>query len=158
ASAFVDTWAGGFWAATGTAAALAAGLWRRDTDDGLQGVRAALWVVAGGLRLFGVTGELGRLFRQQIASAAAARLSGGLAVSAWGLMFAAAVVGTGCRRSIGPVRKAVLAVAAAAVAKVVLVDLAVLEAWYLVGSVFVLVCVSLGIAYLYRLHARAAGA
>src|SRR5690606_15531629 len=90
APAFVDAWAGGFWSATGTAAALAAGLWRRVPEDRLQGVRAALWAVAGGLLLFGVTGELGRLFRQQIASADAARLSGGLAVSAWWLLCAAA--------------------------------------------------------------------
>jgi uncharacterized membrane protein len=155
APAFVDVWGMALWAVTAGAAGLAGGLRREEGADPIRGIRNALWVLAGGLLLFGVTGELGRLFEQQVRPESA-RLAGGLAVSAWWLLFAGALVALGFRRSHAPVRQAGLAVAALALLKVVLVDLAELDALYRVASVLILGCVSLGIAYLY--HQRARGA
>ena len=116
-----------------------------------------LWIVSGGLLLFGVTGELARLVAQQIEAASTARLAGGLAISAWWLLFAGALVALGFARGLAPVRQAGLAVAALAVLKVLLADLAGLDALYRVGSVLILGCVSLGIAYLYHRRARSGG-
>jgi uncharacterized membrane protein len=124
----------------------------------VAGIRALLWIVAGGLLLFGVTAELGRLFGQQVEAASTARLAGGLAISAWWLLFAGALVAIGFARGLARVRQAGLAVAALALLKVVFGDLAGLDALYRVGSVLILGCVSLGIAYLYHRRARAGGA
>ena len=157
APAFVDTWSLAWWAVTAGIAGLATGL--RKTDDAVpvEGLRAFLWIVAGALLLFGVTGELGRLFAQQVHPAATARLAGGLAISAWWLLFAGALVSIGFARALAPVRQAGLVVAALALMKVVFADLAGLDALYRVASVLILGCVSLGIAYLYHRRARAAG-
>ena len=77
---------------------LAAGLFRaRPEDAELERIRSGLWVVAGLLPLFGVTGELRRYFRLEHAEDAS--LASGLAVSAWWLMFAAALVTYGFRRA-----------------------------------------------------------
>ena len=157
APAFVDTWALASWAVAAGVAGLATG--SRPPQDDAQGgaIRAGLWIVAGGLVLFGVTGELGRLFAQQVEPESTARLAGGLAISAWWLLFAGALVAVGFARGLAAVRQAGLAVAALALLKVVLADLAGLDALYRVGSVLILGCVSLGIAYLYHRRARASG-
>jgi uncharacterized membrane protein len=77
-------------------------------------------------------------------------------VSAWWLVFAAALVVLGLRRSLRPVRLAGLAVAGLAVLKVLVFDLSSLDALYRVGSVFILGLVSLLLAYLYHRQARSA--
>lgn len=155
-AAFIDAWALALWAVTAGIAGLAAGM-RRSADAGpLEGLRAFLWVVAGGLLLFGVTGELGRLFLQRVQQVGVARLAGGLAISAWWLLFAGALVIFGFARGLAPVRQAGLVVATLALVKVLFADLAGLDALYRVGSVLILGCVSLGIAYLYHRRARAA--
>jgi len=146
------------WLALGVSVALAAGLFRRTPDgDGPRLTRAGLWLVAGALALFGVTGEIDRWFRQAGLDPGTADLAGGLAVSAWWLLFAAALVVTGLRRGVRPARLGGLAVAGLAIAKVLLFDLSSLDALYRVASVFILGLVSLVLAYLYHRQARTSG-
>jgi len=64
------------------------------------------------------------------------------------------VVLLGFRRDLPPLRVAGLGVAAAAVAKVLFSDLASLDAFYRIGSVFILGIVSLALAWLYHRQAR----
>ena len=104
--------------------------------------------------LFGVTGEIRRFFSLRETSVEAAQLAGGLAVSAWWLVFAAALVAVGFGRSLKEVRLAGLAVAGLAVVKVLVYDLSSLDALYRVGSVFILGLVFLLLAYLYHRQAR----
>ena len=70
-------------------------------------------------------------------------------MSAWWLVFAAALILFGFRRGIKPIRMAGLAAAGLAVAKVVLFDLSSLDALYRIGSVFFLALVMLSLAYVY---------
>jgi len=157
-AAFVGPWALVLWLGLGVTAALAAGLWRRDPPgDAARLVPAALWLTAGALALFGVTGELRRFFRLREGSVEAAQLASGLAVSAWWLVFAAALVMLGLRRRMRSARLGGLAVAGLAVFKVMVFDLSSLDALYRVGSVFILGLVSLLLAYLYHRQARDAG-
>ena len=107
---------------------------------------------------FGVTNELTRFFEQTVMSRSTARLAGGLAVSAWWAVFAAGLVILGFQRKLKAVRIAGLAVSGLAVAKVLLFDLSELDALYRIASVFTLGLVSLGVAYLYHRHAKAAEA
>jgi uncharacterized membrane protein len=153
--AFVGTWALALWGAIAATTALAAGLFPVEEGREHQPLaRAALWLTAGLLLLFGVTGELRRHFVLASSSAETAGLAGGLAVSAWWLVFAAALVLLGFRRALKPVRLAGLAVAGLAVVKVIMFDLAALDALYRVGSVFLLGLVMLSLAYLYYRHDR----
>ncbi|HEY7612790.1 MAG TPA: DUF2339 domain-containing protein, partial [Gemmatimonadales bacterium] len=75
----------------------------------------------------------------------------------WWLVFAAALVLLGFRRSIKQLRLAGLAVAGLAVAKVVIYDLSSLDALYRVGSVFLLGLVMLSLAYVYYRNDRSEG-
>jgi len=157
--AFVGSWALALYGAITAAALLAAGLWRQTEkaeDAGLM--RPALWVIAGAMMLFGLTGEIRRHFELRALSAETASLAAGLAVSAWWLVFAAALVGLGFRRSLKPARLAGLLVAGLAVAKVIFHDLSSLDALYRVGSVLLLALVTLSLAYLYYRHDRAGDA
>ena len=149
--AFVGPWALALWGVTAAALALAAGLLKAKEKEGeAQLVRSGLWAVAGLLLvLFGVTGEIRRYFELEPAVAVTAELAAGLAVSAWWLVFAAALILVGFRRGIKPMRMAGLAVAGLAVAKVVLFDLSSLDALYRIGSVFFLALVMLSLAYVY---------
>ena len=113
-----------------------------------------LWVGAGALLLFGVTGEIRRFFRLRETSIETAHLAGGLAVSAWWLVFAAVLVVVGLRQGIRPARLGGLTVAGLAVFKVLVFDLSSLDALYRIGSVFILGLVSLLLAYLYHRQAR----
>ena len=113
--------------------------------------------MAGLLLLFGVTGEIRRYFDLESLSRVTAELASGLAVSAWWMVFAAALVLVGFRRSLKQLRLAGLAVAGLAVAKVVIFDLSSLDALYRVGSVFLLGLVMLSLAYLYYRHDRSEG-
>ena len=119
-------------------------------------MRSGLWIVAGAMMLFGVTAEIRRYFRIRSISSETANLASGLAVSAWWLVFAAALVVMGFRLSLKPARVAGLLVAGLAVLKVVLFDLSSLDALYRVGSVFILALVALSLAYLYYRSDRSA--
>lgn len=152
-SAFTGAWALALWGAIAATVALAAGLFRQlPAEEEQRLARPGLWVVAGLMALFGVTGEIRRYFRLE--HPAEASLAGGLAVSAWWLTFAAALVVHGFRREVKASRLAGLAVAGLAVIKVVVFDLSSLDALYRVGSVFLLGLVTLSLAYLYYRHDR----
>jgi len=124
----------------------------KSNQEETRAIRSGLWMVAGLLALFGVTAEIRRYF--ELAHPAEASLAGGLAVSAWWLVFAAALVGYGFRREVKPFRLSGLAVAGLAVVKVIFFDLSDLDALYRVGSVFFLGLVTLSLAYLYYRHDR----
>jgi uncharacterized membrane protein len=154
-AAFTGRWPVALWGTAGVMVALAAGLWKRGAQSSLGPlIRGILWGLAGAIVLFGVTGEIGRYFAVRTASAQTASLAAGLAVSAWWLVFAAALVGVGFQRDLKPVRVAGLAVAGLAVVKVLLFDLSSLDALYRVGSVFILGLVFLLLAYLYHRQGR----
>jgi uncharacterized membrane protein len=151
--AFVGPWALSLWGAIAATAALAAGLLRTGPQrEETATVRFGLWVIAALMLLFGVTAEIRRFYALQDPEHAS--LAGGLAVSAWWLVFAAALVTVGFRRSIKPLRLGGLAVAGLAVVKVIVYDLSSLDALYRVGSVFLLGLVTLSLAYLYYRHDR----
>jgi uncharacterized membrane protein len=154
-AAFVGSWALALWGTAAVAVGLAAGLWRSVADTGTTPlVRGALWALGGAMVLFGITGEIGRYFELKTLSSQEASLAAGLSVSAWWLIFAAALVTVGFRRSLKPARMAGLAVAGLAVVKVLMVDLSSLDALYRVGSVFILGLVFLMLAYLYHRQGR----
>jgi uncharacterized membrane protein len=153
--AFVGPWALALWGSVATTVAYAARLWRVEGGrEDTRLIRSGLWIVAGGMALFGVTGELRRYFELRSLDAQTASLASGLAVSAWWLLFAAGLVTLGFRLSLQQARVAGLAVAGLAVGKVVLFDLSSLDALYRVGSVFLLALVALSLAYLYYRHDR----
>lgn len=155
-AAFVGHWALALWGAVGATALLAARLFLvKSNQEETRAIRSGLWMVAGLLALFGVTAEIRRYF--ELAHPAEASLAGGLAVSAWWLVFAAALVGYGFRREVKPFRLSGLAVAGLAVVKVIFFDLSDLDALYRVGSVFFLGLVTLSLAYLYYRHDRGEG-
>jgi uncharacterized membrane protein len=151
-AAFLGPWALTLWLALETTVALAVGLLRHPESLHRLGsrVRPLLWILAGLLLLFGVTGELTRGFRLSGLGSVTAELAGGLSVSAWWICCAAACFVAGFRRRIRALRLAGFAVAALALLKVVLVDLSRLNAFYRVGSAFILGVVSLAIAYAYH--------
>ncbi|MEP6687600.1 MAG: DUF2339 domain-containing protein, partial [Gemmatimonadales bacterium] len=154
-AAFLGRWALGLWSAIAVTAAYAARLWRVEGGrEDTRLIRSGLWLIAGAMTLFGVTSELRRYFELRTLSAETASLASGLAVSAWWLLFAAALVTLGFRLSLQPARVAGLAVAGLAVAKVMFFDLSSLDALYRVGSVFLLALVALSLAYLYYRHDR----
>jgi uncharacterized membrane protein len=149
-AAFIGPWALGLWTAVATTLLLAAGLWRLTEDGELRRVRDGLFAAAGAMLLFGATAEIRRYFSLSLMPAKTAGLASGLMVSAWWLVFAAALVVIGMRHSLQAVRFAGLGVAGLAIVKVVAFDLSSLDALYRVGSVFILGLVSLSLAYLYH--------
>jgi len=154
-AAFTGPWARVLWLAIVVSVALAARVWKREPATPVSRlVQAGWWLVAGALMLFGITGEIRRFFALRETSVETAQLASGLAVSAWWLAFAGALVAVGLRRGIRPARLGGLAVAGLAVLKVMLFDLSSLDALYRVGSVFILGFVSLLLAYLYHRQAR----
>ncbi|HEX3276198.1 MAG TPA: DUF2339 domain-containing protein, partial [Gemmatimonadales bacterium] len=153
--ALVGPWARALWGGIAVTTAFAVRLWRVEPGrEDTRLVRAGLWMAAGAMALFGVTGELRRYFELQTLSPETATLASGLAVSAWWLLFAAALVAAGFRLALQPARVAGLVVAGLAVLKVVLFDLSSLDALYRVGSVFLLALVALSLAYLYYRYDR----
>jgi hypothetical protein len=153
--AFVGPWAWALWGAIAVTFAFALRLWRVEGGrEDTRLIRSGLWVIAGTMALFGVTGELRRFFELQTFSQETANLASGLAVSAWWLLYAAALVGVGFRLTLQPARVAGLVVAGMAVLKVVFFDLSSLDALYRVGSVFLLALVALSLAYLYYRYDR----
>jgi hypothetical protein len=145
------------WSLVAVAAALAAGLWRRVEDEEGAGraLPQVLWTTAGFLVLVGVTREITWYFGHAALPERTRALAGGLLVSAWWAAFAGGLVALGFRLRTRPIRMAGLLVAGVAAAKVLLVDLQMLEALYRVASVFTLALVFLGVSYLYNLRARA---
>ena len=130
-AAFTGSWALALWGVTGVAVALAGGLLKARPDEGeARLARSGLRIMAGLLLLFGVTVEIRRYFDLESLSRVRAELASGLAVSAWWMVFAAALVLVGFRRSLKQLRLAGLAVAGLAVAKVVIHDLSSLDALY----------------------------
>jgi hypothetical protein len=155
-AAFTGPWALALWGSAAVVVALALKLWRSTSATGVNPVvRAILWGIAGAMVLFGVTGEIQRYFQLKSLSAQTASLAAGLAVSAWWLVFAAALVAVGFSRGLKPARIAGLGVAGLAVIKVLVFDLSSLDALYRVGSVFILGLVFLLLAYLYHRQGRA---
>lgn len=155
-AAFAGRWALALWGAIATTTALAAGVWRGDAQrEEIRLVKSGLWVVAGAMLFFGVTDEIRRYFELGSLTPLSASLASGLAVSAWWLVFAAALVVSGFRLALKPARVAGLLAAGLAVLKVVLFDLSSLDALYRVGSVFILALVALSLAYLYYRSDRA---
>jgi uncharacterized membrane protein len=146
--AFVDPWALSLWAEIGFAV-VAARLWQASRP----GWTPLLWTLAGSLLLFGGTAELWRHFGDQGGSA----LAGGLAVSAWWILFAGACFLAGFRLRLKPLRTAGFLVAGCALAKVLLVDLSTLDAFYRIGSALILGLVCLAVAYIYH-RSRTTGA
>jgi uncharacterized membrane protein len=154
-SAFTGAYALALWGTAAVSVVLAAGLWRRSASASTSPlVQRGLWALGGALVLFGVTAEIKRYFELKALSPQAASLASGLAVSAWWLVFAAALVGVGFRRGLKPARLAGLGVAGLAVIKVLVFDLSSLDALYRVGSVFILGLVFLLLAYLYHRQGR----
>lgn len=154
-AAFTGSWPLALWGTIGAALILTARLLRSSPEAGETSLaRSGLWIVAGLMTLFGVTAEIRRYFELESLSRVRAELAAGLAVSAWWLIFAAALVLVGFRRSLKQLRLGGLAVAGLAVAKVVLYDLSSLDALYRVGSVFLLGLVMLSLAYLYYRNDR----
>ncbi|HJR17927.1 MAG TPA: DUF2339 domain-containing protein, partial [Gemmatimonadales bacterium] len=148
-AAFFGPWALALWGTVAVTVALARGLWRSVAQTNVAPmIRGGLWAAAGAMVLFGVTGEIRRYFELKTVSSADASLAAGLAVSAWWLVFAAALIGLGFRRNLKQVRVAGLGVAGLAVIKVLVFDLSSLDALYRVGSVFILGLGFLLLAYL----------
>jgi hypothetical protein len=152
--AFIGVWAIAVWGSAAAASVLAAGLWRSAGQASASLIRGGLWALAGAMVLFGVTGEIQRYFELKTLSAQTATLAAGLSVSAWWLVFAAALVSVGFNRGLKPARVAGLGVAGLAVVKVLVFDLSSLDALYRVGSVFILGLVFLLLAYLYHRQGR----
>jgi uncharacterized membrane protein len=143
------------WGTVAVTLGLAAGLWRRAGEvSAAPLIRGGLWALGGGMVLFGMTGEIQRFFELKTLSTETASLASGLAVSAWWLVFAAALVGLGFQRALKPARLAGLGVAGLAVIKVLIFDLSSLDALYRVGSVLILGVVFLLLAYLYHRQGR----
>jgi hypothetical protein len=153
--AFLGPWALALWGAAAVTATLGRGLWRSVTSTNLAPlIQGGLWTVAGAMVLFGATSEINRYFELQTLSSVDADLAAGLAVSAWWLVFAAALIALGFRKNLKQARVAGLAVAGLAVVKVLVFDLSSLDALYRVGSVFILGLVFLLLAYLYHRQGR----
>ena len=156
--AFVGHWALSVWGLV-VVAALCAYLVSRVRESWGASTASALvpgFAIASAFALFfGVTAELDLLCRQQFASPEGARLAGGLSISAWWILFAAALVVLGFRQRVTRLRVAGLGVAAVAVAKVLFSDLSSLDAFYRIGSVLILGIVSLALAWLYHRQALA---
>jgi uncharacterized membrane protein len=151
--ALYGRWAGALYLTVASLAAIAGPLWRATEERwarpaGLD-LRVATWLLAAFTALVGGTIEIPRFVAQQGGSGLAA----GLAVSAYWLILAGAFLAFGFRRNRRAVRITGLSVAALAVAKVVLYDLATLRALYRVGSLALLALIALLGALAY--HRRA---
>lgn len=143
--AFAGVWSVG-WYAQAAVPMVIARWWRgagpRGTRDWLRAVPAVLWTAGGAALLLGGSMELHRAF--------GGGLGGNLAISTFWVAYAGVLVRIGFWLDQKAVRSAGLAVAGLAAVKVLLYDLAELEALYRVASFFVLALVALGVAYVYN--------
>ena len=118
---------------------------------GTEGISVrVLWALCGSAVFAGGSLQLHDYFGR------IAPLAGDLALSVWWLLFAGGLVFLGFRLNHKLIRSIGLAVAALAGLKIVLVDLANLEALYRVGSFFALAIIALAVAYAYNQKARTA--
>jgi hypothetical protein len=113
-------------------------------------LRAAIWVLAGFVLLVGGSVEIPRFLEQR----GTADLAAGLAVSAFWLLYAGALLAYGFITDRRPVRVGGLAVAALAILKVVFYDLQTLQALYRVGSLALLAVLALAAARAYHRRAQ----
>jgi hypothetical protein len=127
---------------------LAAHWWRvpATASPSLRAGAVALWTVGGAALLLGGSIELHRFF--------VAKLAADLAISAFWIIYAGALVQLGFWRERKAVRSAGLAVAGLAIVKIAFYDLANLEALYRVASFFILAVIALAVAYLYNRTAK----
>ena len=139
---FTDRWALAFYLFV-AGSAVVARWWGREDKAVLP-----LWILSGGAVFIGGSLLLGDYFSRKAA------LAGDLALSVWWLVFAGALVSIGFRLNHKLVRSTGLAVAALAGLKIVLNDLANLQALYRVGSFFALAMIALALAYAYNLRAK----
>jgi hypothetical protein len=142
ASLLVDPWALALYAfVAGTA--VAAYWW------GTEGLSVrGMWVLCGSAVFMGGSIQFQSNFDRL------APLAGDLALSVWWLLFAGGIVFLGFRLNHKLIRSIGLAVAAFAGLKIVLYDLANLQALYRVGSFFALAMIALAVAYAYNQKAR----
>jgi uncharacterized membrane protein len=145
--AFVGLWSIG-WYAQCALPMLAAHWWRvpATASPSLRPGAVALWTVGGAALLLGGSIELHRFF--------VAKLAADLAISAFWIIYAGALVQLGFWRERKAVRSAGLAVAGLAIVKIAFYDLANLEALYRVASFFILAVIALAVAYLYNRTAK----
>ncbi len=147
AAPFADDWAFA-WYVYIAGSALAARSWDERAPGALRGAEV-LWALCGAAVFAGGTVELPRYFGRL------APLAGDLALSVFWLLYAAALVRLGFALDRKDVRSTGLAVAGAAGLKIVLYDLANLEALYRIASFFALALIALVVAYAYNKKATA---
>jgi len=154
--AFVDSWALVLYVYV-LATAVSAGLWPQGAaaTRGAEHAETVLWVLTGAAVFGGGSLELHRFFAARGPTWEAAGLAGNLALSAYWLLYAAALVRIGFWLEQKGVRSAGLGVAGLAILKIALYDLSNLEALYRVGSFFVLALITLAVAYAYSRRAPA---
>ena len=142
ATAFRDRWTLA-WVVCTVSVTAAAGWFRSgELVAWFEAGRTILWTLAAGSLWLGGTFELGRAFTSGLAA--------DLAISAFWLVYAAALVALGFRLGQQTVRVGGLALAGLAALKIVFYDLSQLEALYRVGSFFVLAVIALAVAYAYN--------
>ena len=148
AATFTDPWAlalYGYIAGTALAAhRWEAGLTDRSTTRWTARGGELLWVLCGAAVFAGGSVELPRYFGRR------APLAGDLALSVFWLVYAGSLVRLGFQHDRKDVRSAGLAVAAGAGLKIVLYDLANLDALYRIASFFALALIALAVAYAYN--------
>jgi len=149
ATPFVDAWALA-WYGYIAGSALGARTWGEPTAPSESAARGALrgaellWALCGAAVFAGGTVELPRYFGRL------APLAGDLALSVFWLLYAGTLVRVGFALDRKDVRSTGLAVAAVAGLKIVLYDLANLEALYRIASFFALALIALVVAYAYN--------
>lgn len=156
--AFVGSWPLALYGVIVALVLLAGPQWREidrrfTVYEGID-LRIVTWLLAGVLVFLGGTTEIRLAFAQRVGQGSElAGLAGGLAVSAFWLLYAGVLLAYGFRTDRRAVRVAGLVVAALAILKVVFYDLANLEALYRVASFALLALITLLGAYAY--HRRA---
>lgn len=139
---FTDSWALALYVVV-AGTAVAARWWGTEGKPVLW-----MWILCGSAVFVGGSIQFHDYFGRMAA------LAGDLALSLWWLLVAGGLVFLGFRLDRKGVRSAGLAVAALAGLKIVLVDLASLQALYRVGSFFALAMIALAVAYAYNQKAR----
>ncbi len=143
ATAFRDEWSFAWYGCTALVAIAA--LWWPGAEPAprwLRGGLAWVWALVGFAVWLGGSFELGRAF--------ASGLAADLALSAFWLIYAAALVALGFQLGQRAVRIGGLVLAGFAAGKIVLYDLSQLDALYRVGSFFALAVIALAVAYAYN--------
>lgn len=157
--AFVGTWSVALYGVVISLVLLVGRQWREverqfTVFEGID-LRVVTWIMAGVLILVGGTTEIHLAFAQgAVGGSNLAILAGELAVSAFWLLYAGALLAYGFRTDRRAVRIAGLVTASLAIGKVVFYDLARLESLYRVASFALLAVIALLGAYAYHRRAR----